>query len=335
MTTQQTTAIAGLLLLAMLLTVLIGVFDARRGVIASEGNDLRCGQSVWVNATLDELMRARNAFEPGTKVFVRLEGDVRAVAMLSGRWTDVPLHDGHALTGRPGEALAGADVAVRGDDIVVDGKPYDVVGRLGVRADSLLSDDVVLADPAQFSASPQRLLLDGPSSAHHYSAQFPGRSVEVIDDGTNRRTNVDAVSPVLVTLGVLVVMLIGVVAGLQAGRWELRAAAVRFTAGIRPLTTLHSAAARVAVIGTAACTTAIAACTSSGSDSPERSSCRSRSSRSSDSSNRTAPCTSAVKRTTTSMTPSSCPTHRQSPDSTEQHSTGWIPSCSDAWCSRC
>ncbi|WIE59196.1 hypothetical protein DEI96_006140 [Curtobacterium sp. MCLR17_031] len=258
MTKQQTTAIAGLLLLAMLLTVLIGVFDARRGVIATEGNDLRSGQSAWVTATIDELMRARSAFEPGTKVFVGLDGDVRAVVVLSGQWTDVPLHDGHALTGRPGEALVGAAVDVRDEDITVGGTTYEVVGRLGVRADSLLSDDVVLADPAQFSASPQRLLLDGPSSAHHYSAEFPGRSVEIIDDGTNRRTNVDAVSPVLVALGALVIMLITVVAGLQAGRWELRTAAVRFTTGIRPLTTLHSAAARVAVIGTAACTTAIA-----------------------------------------------------------------------------
>lgn len=258
MTKQQITAIAGLLLLAMLLTVLIGVFDARRRVIAAEGNDLRTGQSAWVTATLDDLERARSAFEPGTKVFVDLDGDVRAVAILSGRWTDVPLHDGYALTGRPGEALAGADVAVRGDDIVVSGKTYNVVGRLGVRADSLLSDDVVLADPSRFSASPQRLLLDGPSSVRHYSAEFPGRSVEIIDDGTNRRTNVDAVSPVLVTLGTLVVALIALAAGLQAGRWEVRAAAVRFTTGIRPLNTLRSAAARVAVIGTAACTTALA-----------------------------------------------------------------------------
>jgi hypothetical protein len=257
-TKQQITAIAGLLLLAMLLTVLIGVFDARRRLIAAEGNDLRTGQSAWVTATLDDLERARSAFEPGTKVFVELEDRVRAVAILSGQWTDVPLHDGRALTGRPGEALAGADVAVRGEDITVGGTTYEVVGRLGVRADSLLSDDVVLADPAQFSASPQRLLLDGPSSAHHYSAQFPGRSVEIIDDGTNRRTNVDAVSPILVALGSLVIMLIAVVAGLQAGRWELRTAAVRFTTGIRLLNTLRSAAARVAVIGTAACTTALA-----------------------------------------------------------------------------
>ncbi|WP_433954025.1 hypothetical protein [Curtobacterium flaccumfaciens] len=258
MTKQQITAIAGLLLLAMLLTVLIGVFDARRGVVAAEGNDLRTGQSAWVTATLDDLERARSAFEPGTKVFVGLDGDVRAVVVLSGQWTDVPLHDGHALTGRPGEALVGAAVDVRGEDITAGGTTYEVVGRLGVRADSLLSDDVVLADPAQFSASPQRLLLDGPSSAHHYSAQFPGRSVEIIDDGTNRRTNVDAVSPILVALSSLVVVLIAVVAGLQAGRWELRAAAVRFTTGIRPLTTLRSAAIRVGVISIAACTTALA-----------------------------------------------------------------------------
>ncbi|WP_263091905.1 hypothetical protein [Curtobacterium sp. RIT-PI-V] len=188
-----------------------------------------------------------------------LEEKIRAVAILSGRWVDVPLNDGHALTGRPGEALVGADVAVRGDDIVVgDGATYTVVGRLGVRAGSLLSGDVVLADPSQFSGSPQRLLLDGPNSVRHYNAQFPGRSVEIIDDGTNRRTNVDAVSPVLVALSALVVVLIAVVAGLQAGRWELRTAAVRFTTGFRPLNSLRSAAARVAVIGTAACTTALA-----------------------------------------------------------------------------
>ncbi len=258
MTKRQLTVTAGLVLLAMLLTVLIGVFDARRRVVAVEGNDLRAGQSAWVTATLDELRRARSAFEPGTKVFVDLEEKVRAVAVLSGRWTDVPLHDGHSLSGRPGEALVGSDVTVRGDDLVVDGTTYTVVGRLGVRADSLLSDDVVLADPSQFSGSPQRLLLDGPNSVRHYNAQFPGRSVEIIDDGTNRRTNVDAVSPVLVALGALVVMLIAVVAGLQAGRWELRTAAVRFTTGFRPLNTLRSAAARVAVIGTAACTTALA-----------------------------------------------------------------------------
>ncbi|MBT1631029.1 hypothetical protein [Curtobacterium flaccumfaciens] len=258
MTKQQITAIAGLLLLAMLLTVLIGVFDARRRVIASEGNDLRTGQSAWVTATLDDLERARSAFEPGTKVFVGLDGDVRAVVVLSGQWTDVPLHDGHALTGRPGEALVGAAVDVRGEDITVDGTTYEVVGRLGVRADSLLSDDVIIADSSRFSASPQRLLLDGPNSVRHYSTRFPGRSVEIIDDGTNRRTNVDAVSPVLVTLGVLVVALIALIAGLQAGRWELRAAAVRFATGIRPLTTFRSAAIRVGVISTAVCTTALA-----------------------------------------------------------------------------
>ncbi|MGY2899824.1 hypothetical protein ACVKXF_002472 [Curtobacterium sp. PvP017] len=257
MTKRQLTVTAGLVLLAMLLTVLIGVFDARRRVVAVEGNDLRAGQSAWVTATLDELRRARSAFEPGTKVFVDLEEKFRAVAVLSGRWVDVPLHDGHPLSGRPGEALVGSDVTVRGDDLAVGGKTYTVVGRLGVRADSLLSDDVVLADPSQFSGSPQRLLLDGPNSVRHYNAQFPGRTVEIIDDGTNRRTNVDAVSPVLVALGALVIMLIAVVAGLQAGRWELRAAAVRFTTGFRPLNSLRSAAARVAVIGTAACTTAL------------------------------------------------------------------------------
>lgn len=257
MTKRQLTATAGLVLLAMLLTVLIGVFDARRGVIAVEGNDLRTGQSAWVTSTLDELLHARSAFEPGTKVFVNLEDQVRAVAILSGRWTDVPLHDGHPPTGRPGEALVGADVTVRGDDLAVEGKKYTVVGRLGVRADSLLSDDVVLADPSQFSGSPQRLLLDGPNSVRHYSAQFPGRSVEIIDDGTNRRTNVDAVSPVLVTLGALVVTLIALIAGVQAGRWECRTGAVRFATGVRPLTTLRSAAARVGVISIVAGTTAL------------------------------------------------------------------------------
>lgn len=251
MTKRQLTAMAGLLLLAMLMTVLIGVFDARRRVIAVEGNDLRSGQSTWVNATLAELMHARGAFAPGTKVFVTLEGGVRAVVILSGRWADVPLHDGRPLSGAPGEALAGADADVHDDEVVVGGVAYEVVGRLGVRADSLLADDVVLADPSQFSTSSQRLLLDGPDSARHYSAAFPGRDVEVVNEGTNRRTNVDTVSPVLVALGAVVAVLVAVIAGVQGGRWELRAATVRFTIGVRRRDTLGTALTRLAVIGIA------------------------------------------------------------------------------------
>jgi hypothetical protein len=128
---------------------------------------------------------------------------------------------------------------------------YEVVGRLGVRADSLLADEVVLADPSQFSTSSQRLLLDGPDSARHYSAAFPGRDVEVVNEGTNRRTNVDTVSPVLVALGAVVAVLVAVIAGVQGGRWELRAATVRFTIGVRRRDTLDTALTRLAVIGIA------------------------------------------------------------------------------------
>lgn len=248
MTRPQLTATAGLLLLAMLMTVLIGVFDARRRVVAVEGNDLRSGQSAWVDATLAELLHARDAFAPGTKVFVTLEHGVRAVVVLSGRWVDVPLHDGRALSEAPGEALAGADADVHDDEVVVGGKPYEVVGRLGVRADSLLADDVVVSDPSQFSTSTQRLLLDGRDSARHYNAAFPGRNVEIINEGTNRRTNVDTVSPVLVALGALVATLVAVIAGVQGGRWELRAATVQFTIGVRRRDSLRTALTRFAVI---------------------------------------------------------------------------------------
>lgn len=258
MTIRQLAATGALLLLALSLTVLIGTFDAQRRVVAAEGNDLRTGQSVWVTATLDDLVDARSVFEPGTKVFVELDDHVRAVAIVAGAWLDVPLHSGHALTGAPGEALVGADAAVRRGAIAVGGETYDVVGRLGVRAESLLSVEVVVADPSLFSASPQRLLLDGPDSARHYRAQFPGRGVEVVDDGTNRRTNVDTVSPVVITLGALVTVLITVIAGVQAGRRELRTAAVRFTTGVPRLTSLGVAAVRVGAICVAACTVALA-----------------------------------------------------------------------------
>lgn len=253
MTRRQLSATAALILLAVSLTTLLGLFDARRRVVAAEGNDLRTGQSVRVTATLADLLESADAFEAGTKVFVDLDEDVRAVAVLAGSWSEVPLHSGRALTGAPGEALVGADVEVSGGAVAVGGTAYEVVGRLGTRTDSLLSRAVVVADPSRFSASPQPLLLDGPDSARHYTAQFPDRRVEVVDDGTNRRTNVDTVSPVLATLGAIVAALIAVIAGVQAGRWELRTAAVRFTAGVSPLTTACGAAVRIGVVSTAVC----------------------------------------------------------------------------------
>lgn len=259
MTRGQLAVVAGLLVLATLLTVLTGIFDGRRRLVAAEGNDLRTGESAWVTASLHELDRERSAFAPGTKVFVSLDDGVRGVAVLAGRWTDVPLHDGHAPVGTKGEALVGADIEVSNDTISVDGTAYTVVGRLGLRAGSLLSDDVVIVDPSLFSEAPQRLLLDGPGSVRRYTAAFPGRSVEVISQGTDRRTNVDTVSPALVALSVLVVMLVTVIAGALAGWWELRAAAVRFRIGIRRLSCLRVAGGKVGLISVVTCSAALAA----------------------------------------------------------------------------
>lgn len=249
MTRNQAVAVAALVLVAMTLVVLLDVLAARKDVLRAEGADLAVAESALVDATLDELEAEADRFGSGTHVFSTVDETTRAVAVLRGTWDDVPLHDGRPLSGRPGEALVGSERAPGSDTVLVGDRTYEVVGRLGVRADSALDLDAVVADPALFPSGRGALRIDGPAAVAHYRSAFPGRPVEVVDRATNRRTDVDVVTPVLTTAGTVLAALVTGVAARSAIRGEHRSGRVRFRTGHSRASIVAGAAARAASVG--------------------------------------------------------------------------------------
>lgn len=247
MTRTQMCVVASLLLVAMTIAVLVSVLSDRKTALAAEGADLRTAESIWVSASLPELRLQASRFSAGTRVFKSMDDTTRAVALLTGEWDDVPLHRGSPLDGTAGEALAGSRRAPGHDVVEVDGKRYRVVGRLGVRADSLLADEAIVADPDLFTDHRERLRLDGPRIADQYRVAFAGRPFEVVDSGVNRRTNVDVVTPFLAAAGVVTALLVTVGAASYAVRREGRTARLRFLVGQRRRRLLLTAALRVAL----------------------------------------------------------------------------------------
>lgn len=247
MTRVQMCAVASLLLVAMTLSVLVSVLSARKVALAAEGADLRTTDTIWVSTSLPELRANADRFGPGTRTFKTLDETTRAVAFVAGTWDNVPLHSGSPLDGTAGEALAGARRDPGRGALDVAGESYRIVGRLGVRSDSLLADEAVLMAPALFADERERLRLDGPRVAERYRDAFPGRSLEVVDSGVNRRTNVDVVTPFVSAAGVMTAMLVAVsAASFGAGR-ECRTARVRFAVGHRRRRLIGAALSRVMI----------------------------------------------------------------------------------------
>lgn len=258
MTRSQMGVVASLLVVAMTITALVSVLAERKTVLAAEGSDLRTAESIWTSAHLRELRAHRDQFAPGTRTFRTLDDETRAVALLTGGWDDVPLHSGSPLDGTDGEALAGSRRAPGDAMVEVGGRSYRVVGRLGVRADSLLADEVIVTAPDLFAVDRERLRIDGPHIAQRFRAAFPGRSFEVVDSGVNRRTNVDVVTPFLSAAGLVTALLVTVSAASYAVRRERRAARVRFMVGMRRRRLLVRAALRMVPVTVGPAATAIA-----------------------------------------------------------------------------
>lgn len=247
MTRVQMCAVASLLFVAMTLASMMNVLSARKTALAAEGADLRTTETIWVSASLPELRAHAHYFEPGTRTFKVLDETTRAVAFVKGPWKDVPLHGGSPLHGAAGEALAGSQRDPGKLALHVAGESYRIVGRLGVRADSLLADEAILAAPELFSDDGERLRIDGPHAAERYRQAFPGRALEVVDSGVNRRTNVDVVTPFLLAAGAMTGALVIMCALAFAVSRECRAARVRYAVGHRRRRLVGAAVGRVAI----------------------------------------------------------------------------------------
>lgn len=239
MTWRQALAVAALLLMTTGLVCALGVFQTRAQALAAEGRALLSPEAVAVHATVSELMEHRAEFAAGTRAFRDLEEVPRArtVVVLNGNWSDVAPSIGIRFsTSDVGRALVGEAVHLEVEGgvpfVEVAGAQYEVVGRLGLREDSLLAEDILIAAPALFDAARTRTVLDGPDIGTRAVAVFGRDRIEPVAGGANRRTTVDFVTPIVLTLGFAVATMASAVAAVSAARHEGDRARIRRLVGL-------------------------------------------------------------------------------------------------------
>lgn len=258
MTARSRGLCALLLVLFSALSATMAVYDSRQQALGLEGNALYTAEAVLVETTAARALAVSPADD--LRVFVDLAdgGSVRALAAGSRARMDFPVHSGRTFTSDDrGVALVGADVAVSegpsGAVVLVGDRSYEVVGRLGLRQDSLLSDDVLVLDPDIVDsevAGP--LVLDGPDARARYVQAHGADSVETVSAATARRTNVDLVSPLVLGLGVVLVVLGWLLTGVYVSHATHRRNRVLHLLGTRAWLVRLSLVAEVTVIGVAA-----------------------------------------------------------------------------------
>lgn len=189
-----------------------------------EGNRLYSTQSIKVSGNLNDIRTQWQAAGDGFAAYKHVDdvGMVRSVYSPDYSSIHYPIHRGRTFTQDDTKAAlvgAGVELVERHNEsyFVFDGDEYEVVGYLGRHAESLLQYDVLLADPHLFAGNgSEPLVLDGPNVATHYSTFFNDGTIERMNQSTNRRTNIDFVSPILITLGFGVMALGSIFIGLLA-----------------------------------------------------------------------------------------------------------------------
>lgn len=256
MTPLRLTTIALLVSLISTMGGMLGTYNQIQIALSLEGNNLYSGQSVDVDEKPSTIHDALEKAGANARVYLDLtndrdatnDGTIRAV-MEFGRPSPVPLHSGRQLGSSSDRgALVGADVRVTAEkgrkSYVFEGVSYPVVGYLGLHAESLLSHAVLLKGAELFDDDGKaRMVVDGPDMAD----VLGGLSVTPAthDGGTDRRTNIDFVSPVLLGFGWALTVVGSVVTGLLAASYGRRLCAVRCQLGHQRVRILAASTARL------------------------------------------------------------------------------------------
>lgn len=237
---RKLASIALLVTLFSLLGVALGVYGHTQRALSLEGNNLYSGGSVAVNAPGTELESLLRSAGVSARIFQALpEGDSVRAVIETGRPDPLPLHSGRQFRAADSRAaLVGADVPVsrhRGETtFVFRGESYPVVGLLGLRPHSLASDTVLLRDPELFDNTAQsRVIVDGSSIEDVVGGRMEFTSAAAAGAGTDRRTNIDFVSPVLLRFGWILTVVGAVTTGLLAASHARRLHRVLFHLGSR------------------------------------------------------------------------------------------------------
>jgi hypothetical protein len=183
----------------------ISVYAVIRSAVASEGGNLYSATAARFDSldVLDQTELDRTSLTG--RLFQDLDGSghFRVVRTL-GRPEPLPIHDGRQMRATDERvALVGHQVGTRSDDgrhyVDYEGQAFLVIGRLGVRADSGLAHDVLLQDSDLVSVDgPVVVDVEGGAQA------LPGMGAEMaepVGGRTDQRTNIDYVSPIVITCG--------------------------------------------------------------------------------------------------------------------------------------
>lgn len=203
------------------------MYQSMQQHLTLEGNHLYSTQSIRIEGNLLSLRGEWPASRDNLVVYKTIDDNAMIRGIYSANYSqiDFPVHRGRTFNqGDSSSALVGSKVEVveRGDKSYysLDGQDYEVVGYLGRQEESLLENDVLLADDRLFTETgDETLVLDGPNIASNYAALFPHSTFETMNQSTNRRTTIDFVSPVLMGLGLGIIALGSIFIGLLAASY--------------------------------------------------------------------------------------------------------------------
>ena len=247
MNVKKTVSVALLVVLFATLSAALGTYNQIQAAMSLEGNGLYSTQSVAVNAKISDVVSVLESSHSNARLYRDISGDgsIRPVWEI-GNPSPLPIHSGRQLVaGENRVALVGADVRVQRElgkqYYTFEGSAYLVVGQLGLRAKSLVSRTVLLQNPELFEDKiASRLIIDGTSTRVDIAHAFTEAPLTENDSATNRRTNIDVVSPVLLRFGWALTFLGSVATAILAASNRRQLNAVRFQLGHR----------RVAIIAT-------------------------------------------------------------------------------------
>ncbi|MDO5644600.1 MAG: hypothetical protein Q4G21_02755 [Dermabacter sp.] len=140
---------------------------------------------------------------------------IQFLAATGGLQGEIPTHDTSWLVNdeRPG-ALVGSEVLAQ-----YMASDYDtpIAARLGSQDASLLGNMVIIYDPSTVEVQqPGTFVIDGPDAAN-LANQFDFQSEK--REGLSRRTSVDAVAPLMLTLVAILLPICSLLTGILFGQW--------------------------------------------------------------------------------------------------------------------
>lgn len=206
--------------LLMLLDVAMLTYRSAQGALLREANSLYSSSAVTVTGDAAKALATAQRGGLDVLLFLPIQNDDKTRAVVSARGTlDIlPMHEVRwkVSDARPG-ALAGANVNPVTGRIDVLGTDYQIAGLLGTQDQSLVADDILIYDPAFFTEpTVQRFVIDGTDAAALAGGFDDARPVA---EGISRRTNVDFVSPIMISLSVILLTLGAALVGYLANEW--------------------------------------------------------------------------------------------------------------------